>query len=359
MDVATLRAQFPVFEEVAYLNAGTCGPLPGQALRAAADVALAAAEGGRSKAYFEGLTEVSTRLRAAYAGVIGAEDPHHVALTTATSDGMAAMLEGLGLQRGDVVLTAPDEHPGLLGPLAALRDARGVEVRTAPFDLLHEGIDGDVTLIACSHVSWITGRFVPAETLGQTDVPVLLDGAQSAGAVPLDVPALGCAFFCAAGQKWLCGPMGTGLLWIDPAWRERLRVPGPTYANLAVPDVGLSAVPHPDARAFDAPALSPELLAAALAAHEVLAAAGWDAVHTAAIEGAGALATALRERGVAVVDRDATTLVTFEVPGAQAFVARAAEAGVTVRSLPATPYVRASFGAWNNGGDVERLLALL
>jgi len=43
-------------------------------------------------------------------------------------------------------------------------------------------------------------------------VPVLFDGAQGAGAIPIDVGELGCAFYAAAGQKWLCGAVGTGML---------------------------------------------------------------------------------------------------------------------------------------------------
>lgn len=358
MDVATLRAQFPVFEQVAYLNAGTCGPVPAQALRAGADVALQAAEQGRSKAYFDHHGELSDRLRAAYAGVVGAAHPTDVALTTATSDGMVRVLEGLRLGRGDVVLTAPDEHPGLLGPLASFARTRGVEVRTAPFGELHQAVTSDVKLVACSHVSWVDGTRAPRE-LAELDVPVLLDGAQGAGAVPVDVAALGCQFYAAAGQKWLCGPMGTGLLWVDPAWRERLDLTATTYTNLAVPSDGLQAEPHPDARALDTPALAPELLAAAVAAQDLLASAGWDTVLARARELAATFATTLQDRGLTVAPRDDTTLVSFEHADPEALVERAALQGVTVRFLPGTPYVRASVGAWNDDSDLERLLALL
>ncbi len=52
--------------------------------------------------------------------------------------------------------------------------------------------------------------------LGELDVPVLLDGAQGVGAIAVDVAALGCAFYAGSGQKWLCGPIGTGMLWVAP-----------------------------------------------------------------------------------------------------------------------------------------------
>jgi L-cysteine/cystine lyase len=359
VDPVELRRQFPVFEEVAYLNAGTCGPLPAAALRAAADTGLRAAEGGRGSAYFEQLLAIRERLRAAYAGVIGAE-PGDVSLTTATSDGLVRVLAGLGLGRGDEVVTAPDEHPGLLGPLAAARDALGIDVRTAPFERLHEAVGPATRLVACSHVSWVTGAAAPAELaeVGR-EVPVLLDGAQGVGAIPVDVSALGCAFYAASGQKWLCGPVGTGLLWVAPEWRERLAVPGPTYMNLDEPAAGLAARAHADGRALDAPALSLETLGAALAAHDVLAAAGWPDVLDRAASLAAELADDLTARGRTVASRDRTTLVSWEDRDAKATVERLGAERVTVRDLPGTAWVRASVGAWNDRSDLDRLLAAI
>ena len=87
---------------------------------------------------------------------------------------------------------------------------------------------------------------------------MLLDGAQGAGAVPVDVDALGCAFYAGAGQKWLCGPVGTGMLWVAPAWHDRLAAAGPTYLNLDEPGAGLDAAPRRDARRHDASAIAPE-----------------------------------------------------------------------------------------------------
>src|SRR5881409_582519 len=105
MDIAFLRDEFPVFEQRAYLNAGTCGPVPKAALRAGADIALEAAEIGRGRVHFEGLLEMRERLRAAYAALLGAGTAD-VAVTTCTSESMVRVLAGLGLGAGDEVLTA-------------------------------------------------------------------------------------------------------------------------------------------------------------------------------------------------------------------------------------------------------------
>ena len=93
----------------------------------------------------------------------------------------------------------------------------------------------------------MSGSVAPA-ALAEVEVPVLLDGAQGVGAVPVDLDALGCAAYAGAGQKWLCGPDGTGLLHTTPELRERLRVSRRGYGNLADPNAGLQARLHEDAR---------------------------------------------------------------------------------------------------------------
>jgi len=356
VDATALRSQFPVFEERAYLNSGTCGPLPRRALHAVADVLARAAVEGRTRTYMETMLSLRDRQRAAYAERLGA-DPADVALTSSTSDGVVRVLAGLSLGPGDEVLTAPDEHPGLLGPLASLRARRGVDVRTAPFEELADAVGRRTRLVACSHVSWVTGAVRP-EGLAElgSRVPVLLDGAQGVGAVPIDVRALGCAFYAGSGQKWLCGPVGTGMLWIAPDRREDVLPIGATYMNLAEPGRALESPPHPDARRHDSPALSAEAAAASVAAHDVLAEAGWDAVYERSRTLAATLADRLRERGRVVAPRDDTTLVSWEDDDPEATRDRLAADGILVRNLPGTPYVRASVGAWNDERDLDRLL---
>jgi selenocysteine lyase/cysteine desulfurase len=357
VDSAALRLEFPTLADVAYLNAGTFGPLPHAAVRATIDVIDRAAAEGRTREYYELRLELAERLRAAYAALLGAQ-PADVALTTCTSDGVVRALAGLDLGPGDEVLTAPDEHPGLLGPLGGLRARRGIEVRTAPFAELADEIGPRTRLVACSHVSWMTGAIRPVG-LADADVPVLLDGAQGIGAVPTDVRELGCTFYAGSGQKWLCGPLGSGMLWIDPEWRERVAPLGTTYVNLAEPSAALESAPHPDARRYDAPAIAPETTSAALAAHDVLAAHGWEAIHARAADLAAGLADRLAAAGRTVAPRGHTTLVTWEDPDPEATRERLAAEGVIIRDLPGTTYARASVGAWNDQADLERLLAAL
>ena len=356
MDAAALRTEFPVLERLAYLNAGTDGPVPAAAVRAARATLDDQLAGGRWTRHFEARLELAGRIRAAYARVLGC-DAEDVALTTSTSEGLGKVLAGLDLRPGDEIVTSDEEHPGLIGPLKAARD-RGAAVRVVALRDVADAVGPRTRAVACSHVSWVGGAIAPA-ALAELDVPVVLDGAQGAGAVPLDVRALGCAAYAAAGQKWLCGADGTGLLYVSPFLRERLRVIAPSFVSFGEQGHELDSPLRDDARRHDTPSLARESLAFSLAALEVLERAGLAAVHERAAALAAGLAERLAARGRAVAPRGRTTLVSWEEPDPQAARRRLAEAGVVVRDLPGRPYLRASVGAWNAEGDLERLLAAL
>ena len=354
MDPAALRAEFPVLERFAYLNAGTDGPLPAAAVTAAREELDDALQEGRAGSHFERRFALQDELREGYARVMGC-DAADVALTTSTSEGVGAVMAGMDLGPGDEIVSSDQEHPGVVGPLIAAR-ARGADVRLVPFPELANAVRATTTLVVCSHVGWVSGEVAPAE-LADVEPPVLLDGAQGSGAVPVDVRALGCAAYAAAGQKWLCGADGTGMLYVAPEWRDRIRVVGGSYVSFEDNSKGLESPYKEDARRFDTPSLSREAVALTAAAVAVLERHGLDAVHARAVQLAGRLARELEARGRTVGPRGDTTLVSWEDPDPEAARDRLAGAGVVVRFLPGRPYVRASVGAWNDESDLERLLS--
>src|SRR5437588_3733937 len=132
-DPDRFRSQFPVFERVSYLNAGTEGPVPREAARAAHRRIDSETTGGRcGRAYFDELMELAARAREGYARVLGCE-AGEVALTGSTTDGVNTVLAGLDLRQGDELLTSDEEHPGLLAPLGRARRRYGASVRVVPF----------------------------------------------------------------------------------------------------------------------------------------------------------------------------------------------------------------------------------
>jgi L-cysteine/cystine lyase len=214
------------------------------------------------------------------------------------------------------------------------------------------------TAVVCSHVSWVSGQLAPA-ALASVGVPVVFDGAQGVGAVPVDVKVLNCAAYAGSGQKWLCGPDGSGMLYVAPDFRERVPTLVASYSTMSEPNAGLNAELWPDGRAWDVPVLSAETSRYALTSLGVLAAAGWDEVHTRAVELAAHLASMLAEAGHQVRPRGDTTLVAWESDDPAAVNERAREAGVLIRELPGRGLLRASVGAWNDEGDLERLLSVI
>jgi len=355
MDVAALRAQFPVLEHVAYLNAGSVGPLARAAAdAAAADLRLQLEHGRGGKAHFDHAQALADRLRARIARLFGC-DAWEVALTGATTDGVNAVLSGLDFEPGDEIVTSDEEHPGLLAPLAAARERRGVEIRVVPFDAVAEAVGPRTRLVACSHVSWISGQVVDVAALAASPAPVLLDGAQGLGAVPVDVRALGCEYYAASGQKWLCGPVGGGYLYVrenaidglEPAWLG--------YGTLSDTQRPLDLPLADGAARFDNGFAPSHRSAWSLAALDVLEAAGMDPLQERAATLAESLARELATVGLAVAPRGRSTLVAWEASEPQAEAARLLDAGLLVRDLPGTPYVRASIGGWTDDDELERL----
>ncbi len=350
------RAQFPVFERFSYLNAGTEGPVPVRAADAVRErVELETAGGRAGKPYFEALIGLAEQLRLQYAGVLGCT-VEELALTGSTTDGVNTVLAGLELRPGEEILTSDEEHPGLLAPLGRARLRHDITVRVVPFDELAASVGPATRLIACSHVSWVNGKVVDAAALAATGIPVLLDGAQAAGAVPVDVHALGCAFYAASGQKWLCGPEGSGALFVRSDQLDELLIPWPGYGSLLGPEHALTLGARDHAARFDH-GFPPAVRSVwALAALEVLNGPGLSWVHERAASLAALLADRLADGGLEVAPRGRSTLVSWGAP--EEDVERLAADGVLIRSLPGRGLVRASVGAWNGEAELERVAEL-
>jgi L-cysteine/cystine lyase len=358
VELAEIRAQLPVLERMAYLNAGTMGPLPWRSADALARWTMRTAEEGRSgRTLFDEILAMRERVREEIGRLVNAPTGT-VALTSASTDGCNIVLTGLGLGPGDEVVTTDSEHPGLFGGLVA----SGATVRIADIrdkaasdalQLLDAHLSERTRLIALSHVSWLTGAILPIRELAGRGIPVLVDGAQGAGAIPVDVVELGCDFYTVSAQKWLLGPEATGALYVQRERIEELRMTFPSYMSWQHPDY----LPRPDAARFDPGWIPTGSLAGLL---ESLAFA--EEVGEARFSRAQAMADRCREllveRGVDVVTEPGqATLVSFRAEQPEALASRLLESGVVVRDLPGTGFVRASCGFWTSEEDLERLVS--
>jgi L-cysteine/cystine lyase len=343
------RAQFPVLERYAYLNAGTNGPTAQATADAVIEQTRRDLEHGRSgMKWFERILELREEARTGFAAVLDV-DRQLVALTDSTSRGCSIVLMGLGLGAGDEVVMTDQEHFGL----TAAVHAAGVRVvlTEADEDAILEAVTPRTRLIATSHVLWTTGRRLDLGRVRETSgVPVLVDGAQSAGAIP--VAAGEFDYYTLSAQKWLCGPEPTGALFVrDP---ERLRVATPSYLSQTSYELTGAFVAKDGALRFDAGWMATPMLLgllAALAAHPE-----WR------YERAAAQAARCREllagHVEVVTPPGHSTLVSFRPPhDATELVAALDEQGVIVRELPGRNLVRASCGWWTSEDDLQRLAA--
>jgi L-cysteine/cystine lyase len=351
------RAAFPVLDRYAYLNAGSVGPLS----RATHD-AVAAAErdelehGRGTWHYITRMLEARDKLRASLALLIGVE-PELLSLTTSTSEGCRIVLAGLGLSAEDEVVTTDAEHFGLIGPLhnsgAGVRVAK---VRERPADQALDAILTEVgprtKLVALSHVLWLTGHVVPLDELREAvSAPLLVDGAQSVGAIPVDAAAFD--FYTVSGQKWLCGPAPTGALYVrDP---EHLAVALPSYFSQTSYEPDGAFEPQPGALRFDPGWIPVGFLDGLQAALD--GAPDWRC------ERARDMTDLCRGRLVeaghdVVTEPGHGTLVSWRWPSETKEAAQAlAEDRVLIRDLPGTGLLRASCGYWTSEDDIDRLVA--
>lgn len=382
--IAHIRAALPAVNEYVYLNAGTCGPLPQAAIAAMAAAAADQANYGRIRfeLYFEEYLPRLTALRAAFARLFAAA-PADVALTHNTTEGINIAVWGQHWRSGDEIVVTDLEHEG--GVMPAILAARRFDLNLRTLKLLDcdpadvpnviaDRLSPASRLLVISHVSWANGALLPLAEIVQAahgrSCQVMIDAAQSAGAVPLNLPASGVDYYAVPGQKWLCGPEGMGALYVSPAVREQL---SPTFTGYFALDfasreswdcfghLDLAA----DARRYEASSIYLPGAYGMLAALEWLEeAVGWD--------WAFARIAQLHDYAREALSRNphlrlftpaaAAGLLHFYLPPAaspeqinQELVRR----GLRIRTIPHMNCLRVSTGFWNTEAEIDQLAAAL
>lgn len=380
-DLEAVRRDLPVTERLAYLNTGTAGPLPRPAIDAIAASAADEAENGRIghdgwNLLFQRLTE----LRGGLAALLGA-DPLEIAISHCTTDGMNIGTFGLDWKAGDRVVTTTLEHFGVLLPLYVIHRRFGVEVEFAEIGIggreetlraMSAAIRPGTKLVVLSHVAWGTGAVLPlaeiSEMAHRAGALVLVDGAQSVGCIPVDMHAGGADFYAFSGQKWLCGPEGTGGIFVRTESLDRFQ---PTFiGGFSVDhqkyrpnDVG-AWEPAPGAQRFEVGSVyRPGIagLGAAVAWRRGLGESTFAAISDLAgycLERVGELP------GVELLtpnQAEMSGLVAFRLPGLDVTkaVEHLAAEGVAIRSIPDNQAFRISCGFYNTREEVDRAVRML
>jgi cysteine desulfurase family protein len=154
-------------------------------------------------------------------------DPRNIIFTSNTTEALNLGLKGF-LKPGDHVITTSIEHNSIRRPLEYLKKRRGIEVTylenetdgSLQIEKFKAAIKTNTVLVAISHASNLLGTLQPVKEIGEylkgTNIRLLVDAAQTAGIIPIDVSEMNVHMLALPGHKGLMGPQGTGALYIDP-----------------------------------------------------------------------------------------------------------------------------------------------
>lgn len=270
LDYAATSAVRPasVVEAVSAFLTG-CGASPGR--------------GGYSRSVESG--RIAFRCRRSLTRLLGLPgDPGRLAMMFNATHALNTALGGV-LRTGDVVVLSDYDHNAVLRPVHMLEQTRGVEVRrlqgdpSGDIDLeaARKALEG-ARLLVVNHVSNVLGTVLPLRELArlahEAGALVLVDAAQSAGHIPVDLAADGADLVAITGHKGLLGPQGTGGLWVREGVEVHPLLCGGTGGNSALRDMPGAMPDHLEAGTPNAPGI-----AGLLAGVEHVVAEGVEVLH--------------------------------------------------------------------------------
>ena len=226
-----VRDQYPLRDDPLYLNTGGLGPVSQPVLARVAATTLALQE------HSETGHNLLAPARDALAHFLGAQ-PDEVCFVRNATEANSIIAAGLALAAGDEVIFESHAHPGGSFPWLNQAKQRGVVVRVFEPDhssaetnlaRIRELLSPRTKVIQVSHITCTTGLVFPVAAIAKLARArgswFHIDGAQSAGMIPVDLAAIGCDSYAFSGHKWLGGPHETGGLFIR---RDRLEAVAPT-----------------------------------------------------------------------------------------------------------------------------------
>ncbi|MEB3356856.1 MAG: aminotransferase class V-fold PLP-dependent enzyme [Synechococcales bacterium] len=240
------RQHFPALGNKTYFNYGGQGPMPQSAIAAIREAHETLQRTGPFSGEANGwMLQEITQVRGAIATELHVT-PDTITLTENVTTGCNIPLWGFDWQAGDHLVLSDCEHPGIIAAIQELEHRFGIRTSVCsildtlnggdPVAAITQHLQPETRLVVISHLLWNTGQVLPLQdivqachrTLNQRQQPVrvLVDAAQSAGSLPLDLASLGVDFYAFTGHKWLCGPAGVGALYVSPQALESIR---PTF----------------------------------------------------------------------------------------------------------------------------------
>jgi selenocysteine lyase/cysteine desulfurase len=363
-----VRGRFPIFEHTTYANSCSQGALSID-VREAYDEYLAG--WNVHGAEWEHWVERAEAARAAFARLVNAE-PAEVAVTTSVSQAVSALVSALPLEHERRRIVISEFEFPTVGQIAHAQELRGAEVvhvrpepdGRIPLERFAEAIDERTALVCCTAISYRSGyRLDVAEVARlarERGALCLADSYQAAGAIPLDVRALGVDLLTAGTVKYLLASAGLAFMYVRSDLHERL-LPTQTgwFADEDIFRMDISDYsPAADARRFDSGTPPVPNIYAGLAGMRLVEEIGVEAIEAHVRELVELLLAGLDELGATVVtprgEGENGPLVCVASTDAERLVAALRDAGVVTSSRDAS--VRVSLHLYNVREDVERIV---
>ncbi len=225
-----LRSQFPLRRDRIYLNTSTSGITPISVLDSVSSHMRHCEEigdiGHSSELWQSVKSGISLLLNC---------NEHEIALTRNTTEGSNIICNGLTFTAKDEIITSTHEHVGNTLPWILRAKKADLKIRTfKPSQDNNETLNRIVKLIgprtrviSLPHVSCASGQILPVQAVGRLakdhNIFYYVDGAQAVGNIPVDVKSIGCHSYSSSGHKWLCGPNGTGFLYVKENMLDRVQ----------------------------------------------------------------------------------------------------------------------------------------
>ncbi|MGD8788747.1 MAG: cysteine desulfurase [Burkholderiales bacterium] len=245
LDVARVRADFPILgikvndKPLAYLDSGASAQMPQQVIdRINRYHSSEHANIHRGVHYLsEKATEAYEAARGKVRGFVNASEDREVIFTRGTTNAINTVAHGYGRRfvgEGDEIVISHMEHHSNIVPWQMLCEEKGARLKVIPIDdsgqLVMEEyrklLGPRTRLVAVTHVSNVLGTINPVKEMislaHERDIPVLIDGAQGAPHMKVDVRDLDCDFYAFSGHK-MCGPTGIGILYGKADWLEKMQ----------------------------------------------------------------------------------------------------------------------------------------
>ena len=370
MDPSTCRALFPALGQGTFLN--HAGIAPCSTRVAAAMQGVIAEQAQHGSGGYRRWTQLVAGVRRQAAALLGA-GADEIAFVPNTSTGLSLVAEALPWQAGDAVLVPVPDFPANVYPWQHLA-RHGVELvsvprrngRLEPADVERALVPG-ARLLALSSVDYATGFSADLAAFGafcrERGLLLVVDAIQSLGVRPLDVKRCGIHALAAGAHKWLCGPQGIGLLYVDRTLLPRLAAPLAGWKSVVdEEDFSLHFTLRGDAAVFEPGTLNLAGIAGLGAALDLLEEIGGEAVAARIQALTGELSDGLQARGWRVAGpwpaAERAGIVAFAGPaGSQVLFRHLTAGGVTVARRD--DRIRLSPHFANDAADLARFFTLL